>query len=203
MAAADGSRTPRTPAGAALPRESVTRSIHAATLEELAQHGYGRLSVEAVARRAGVGKAAIYRRWPSKVDLAVAVLTAAAVRPGDVVDTGSLRGDVLAFLLAGRAFVSQPLARRIIPDLVAEATRTPELDELLTTTIGAPRRELGAELLRRAVARDELRQDVDFELAMDFIPSALYWRLSVRRATASDADLERLADATVAALRAL
>lgn len=196
--------TPRRPAaGAALPREAVTVAIREAVLIELAEHGYGRMSVEAVARRAGVGKAAIYRRWPAKLDLVVAAVSEAAVRPGDIADTGSLRGDVLAFLRAGRALLEHPLGRRIVPDLIAEAARSPALAELMEHAIGGPRRELAGAIVERATARGEVRAGLDHELALDIFPAALYWRLSVRRGTASDADLEPMADAVVAALRAL
>ena len=193
----------RAPAGAAVPRESVTRAIHVATLQEVAEAGYGRTSVEAVARRAGVGKAAIYRRWPSKLELVIAAVSRAAVRPAEVPDTGSLRGDVHAFLVGGRRLLDDPVGRRVLADLVAEAARVPELDALLTATVGAPRRELASVLLERAVARGELRPELDRELALDVVPAALYWRIAVRRATLTDDDLERLADATTAALRAL
>ncbi|MDO9352421.1 MAG: TetR/AcrR family transcriptional regulator [Solirubrobacteraceae bacterium] len=193
----------RPPAGAAIQRESVTTAIRDAVLIELAEHGYGRTSVEAVARRAGVGKAAIYRRWPAKLDLVMAAVSDAAVRPGDIADTGTLRGDVLSFLRAGRALLGHSLGRRIVPDLLAEAIRTPALAELMDRSIGSPRRELAASLIERAIDRGELRAGLDLELALDIVPGALYWRLSVRRAEAPDADLERMADAVVAALHTL
>jgi AcrR family transcriptional regulator len=181
----------------------VTRAIRDAVLEELAEHGYGRTSVEAVARRAGVGKAAIYRRWPAKLDLVIAAVSSAAVRPDDLQDTGSLRGDVLAFLHAGRALLQHPLGRRIVPDLLAEAARSPRLDEMMERDVGGPRRALATALVERAVLRGELRDGLDLELALDLVPAALYWRVSVRRTPATDADLERLADAVVAGLRTL
>ncbi|MFH8387357.1 TetR-like C-terminal domain-containing protein [Kitasatospora sp. NPDC018058] len=75
----------------------MTQAISAAFFEELASTGYARLSLEAVAKRAGAGKAAIYRRSPSKLDMTVALVTAVAVDTAETADTGTLRGDVHAF----------------------------------------------------------------------------------------------------------
>ena len=91
----------RMPAGPKLQLE-VTEAITDAFFEELADVGYGRLSIDAVARRAGVGKAAIYRRWKSKLDLTVALISDVAVRAIDVPDTGTLLDDVREYLNRGR-----------------------------------------------------------------------------------------------------
>lgn len=75
----------RAPAGAAVLRDEITTAIRRALMQELAAVGYGRLSIEAVARRAGVSKTAVYRRWSSKLDLVLEMVAAAArqaPRPG-------------------------------------------------------------------------------------------------------------------------
>ncbi len=194
---------PRKPSGAALPQAHVTDAIRRATLDELAEHGYGRTSVEAVARRAGVGKAAVYRRFPSKLSLVVGVVSETAVRPEDIPDTGSLVADVRAFLDAAHELLLHPLGSRIIPDLVSEAIRIPELGAVLEQAVGVPRRRLCRQILHRAVERGELPDNLDHELALDLIPAGLYWRISVRRARITDAERGRLAGAVVAGLRAL
>ncbi len=65
----------RAPSGAALLQDDVTAAVRAAVFDELAALGYGRMSIEGVARRAKVGKPAIYRRWPSKQAMVVALVT--------------------------------------------------------------------------------------------------------------------------------
>lgn len=70
---------PPGPAGAAVLRQDVTEAIRAAVLEELAAVGFARMSIEAVARRAGVGKTAVYRRWKSKLHLVLDLVGAFAV----------------------------------------------------------------------------------------------------------------------------
>src|SRR5260370_17176789 len=100
----------------------VTDAITNAFFEELAEVGYGRLSIDAVARRAGVGKAAIYRRWKSKLDITVALISKVAVGAIDVPDTGTLHDDVREYLNRGREALTHRLATKIIPDLLADRT---------------------------------------------------------------------------------
>src|SRR5258705_5729653 len=76
----------------------VTDAITNAFFEELAEVGYVRLSIDAVARRAAVGKAAIYRRWRSKLDITVALTSDVAVAAIDVSDTCNLRDDIREYL---------------------------------------------------------------------------------------------------------
>ncbi|MCM2579928.1 TetR/AcrR family transcriptional regulator [Streptomyces meridianus] len=190
----------RAPAGAAVLQEDVTVAIHAAVLEELAAVGYGRMSIEAVARRAGVGKTAVYRRWKSKLEMTVAVVSQAAVHGLRPPDTGSLRGDVRALLGMLAQALRHPLAAQIIPDLLAEAARNPEIARTLEVTLRAARRDMGEVVIGRAVARGEAPPGVDVELALDMIVGPLYWRLAVARADLPDGWLDSLASAAAAAL---
>src|SRR5271155_602808 len=118
----------------------VTDAITNAFFEELAEVGYGRLSIDAVARRAGVGKAAIYRRWKSKLDIAVALISEVAVGAIEVPDTGTLHEDVREYLNRGRDALTHQLASKIVPDLLAEGTRNPDLTSALLETVRDPRR---------------------------------------------------------------
>ncbi|MCU1640095.1 MAG: TetR family transcriptional regulator [Nocardia sp.] len=170
-----GPRT-RKPAGAAVMQPQVTAAIRAAAFEELADVGYGKLSMEAVARRAGVSKPTLYRRWPGKEQLVLALVEEVAVDAADTPDTGSLRGDLRAFLEAAAAGLTHPLAARIIPDLLAQAMRTPALATALQTGVGEGRRVKVAALLERAIERGELPAEVNLELALDFLLAPLFWR---------------------------
>jgi len=189
----------RTSAGPVLQSE-VTDAIQTAFFEELAEVGYGRLSIDAVAKRAGVGKAAIYRRWRSKLDMTVALTSEVAVAAIDVPDTGSLRGDIRQYLDNACEAIAHPLARHIIPDLLAEATRNPALADALVPTLRTPRRAKAAVLFRRAVKRGELSADSDLEMCMDFLAGPLYWRLAVVHTSTSEDYLDRLTDMVMAAL---
>ncbi|OKH98003.1 TetR family transcriptional regulator [Streptomyces sp. CB02056] len=183
-------------------QDSVTEAIAAAFFEELAAVGYARLSLETVAKRAGAGKAAIYRRWPSKLDMTVALIRAVAVDASEIKDTGTLRGDVLAFLTATADALRHPLPAKIIPDLLAEAVRTPELAQVLLTAVRDPRRSKATDLLERAVDRGELPADLDRELALDLLAGPLYWRLAVVHTATAPDYLDRLTDKLLAAFAA-
>ncbi|MET0702221.1 MAG: TetR/AcrR family transcriptional regulator [Mycobacterium sp.] len=195
------SQTRRTSGGPIL-QDDVTEAIEAAFFAELGRVGYGRLSIDAVAKRAGVGKAAVYRRWRSKLDLTVALVSKFAVAAVDVPDTGSLHGDVRQYLANGRAALMHPLARTIIPDMLSEATRTPELATVLGEAVREPRRAKAAELFERAVRRGELPPETDIGLAMDLMAGPLYWRLAVMQVEVTDEYCDRLATAVVAAVTA-
>lgn len=187
--------TPRRTSGGPVLLDDVTAAIETAFFEELAAVGYGRLSVDAVAKRAGVGKAAIYRRWKSKQDLAVDLVTKVAVAAIDVPDTGTLRGDIRAYLQNGREALTHRLARTIIPDLLAEAARDPDYSATIAGQIREPRRLKAAQLFERARERGEIADDADIDVALDTIGGALYWRQSVMQVDADDDYLDRLTEA--------
>jgi AcrR family transcriptional regulator len=176
---ADDQRSGRVPAGAAVLQADVTEAIRHAFFAELAQCGYGRLSIEAVARRAAIGKPAIYRRWRSKQDMAVALISEIAWAHLDMPDTGSLEGDVIAFLRAEYAVLTDPLAKAIIPDLLSEANRNPALEAALLRAVRDPRRTRAAAIIRRAIERGEVADTLNPDLALDVLAGPLYWRLAV------------------------
>ncbi|TDC41655.1 TetR/AcrR family transcriptional regulator [Micromonospora sp. KC213] len=190
----------RAPAGAAVLRGDITKAIRRALMHELAAVGYGRLSIEAVARRAGVGKTAIYRRWNSKLDLVLETVAAAAGKKLPALDTGTLRGDLaLLFQVVAHA-LSHPLASQIIPDLLAEAARNPTIDETLQRVLRAQQQEIGGRLIARAVDRGELPAGTDLDAAVDLIAGPLYWRLAITRTPLPDTYLDTLVEAVAAAL---
>ncbi|MGW4058705.1 TetR/AcrR family transcriptional regulator [Amycolatopsis sp. NPDC004747] len=190
----------RTPTGAAVLQPEVTQAITDAVLRELADQGYGRLSMEAVAKRAGVGKSALYRRWRSKDEMIAAVVTEFSVTRAAEADTGSLRGDLRETMQALIDWLTHPLFSRILPDLVAEDARNPERSRRTRESIGGQRREVGEAMLRRAIARGELPADLDMEMALDVLAAPIYWRLVVRQAEAEPDYVDRL---VAYALRAL
>jgi len=168
-------------ASAGRPRsEAAHQAILDATLELLAELGFSALTVEGVAQRAGVGKATIYRRWPSKLPL---VVEAFGQLPAfEDVDTGRLEADLKAMLTSYlENFLATPLAT-VYPSLAAERRHNPELGALLDPLLRDRRRPLDA-ALRRAVARGELAADLDLELASDLIVGPVAVRLFFRGTT--------------------
>jgi AcrR family transcriptional regulator len=191
----------RTSGGPVLQQE-VTEAISGAFFEELADVGYGRLSIDAVAKRAGVGKAAVYRRWGSKLELTLELVGQAAVAAIDVPDTGTLRGDIEQYLRNADAALQHRLASKIIPDMLAETVRNPELADALRETIRDPRRSKANQILERAVERGELPADIDYELCLDFLGGPLYWRRTVIQIPTGTDYFSRMADKIRAAMKA-
>ncbi|AUX47993.1 TetR family transcriptional regulator [Sorangium cellulosum] len=196
-------RARRVPAGAAVLQEDVTAAITAAFFREWARVGYAALSIEAVARRAGVGKAAVYRRWPSKLAMASELLLKSGIRVAQVPDTGSLEGDVRALLEGAHRLLRRPLVRRILPDLHAEMRRSAPLARAIRGGLQLERRAMGEALVRRAIARGELPASIDVDLVLDLLPAVLYWRLIVTGMETPPGYLEDLQALTLGALRGL
>jgi len=190
----------RAPAGAAVLRTNLTEAIREAVLEELAAHGYGRLSIEGVARRAGVGKTTIYRRWDSKLEMVLDVVSAIAAQGMASPDTGSLHGDLRAMIGAAAMALRHPLALQIIPDLLAEAARNPQIADTLQAALHETQLGVSAAVLKKAEARGEVPPGTDVQLALDLAIGPLYWRLAVVRDNLPEIYLDQLAGRVAAAL---
>ncbi len=168
---------------AAIPRgrprsERASKAILAATMELLLDQGLHAMSMDEVARRAGVSKATIYRWWPSKERLALDALTAEwASEPGVQPDTGSLRGDLLArFRPWLRQLNRKPFAR-VVAGLVAEAQTNSDFAVMYREYFVQPRRDATRELLVLARDRGEIAADADLEVALDLLYGPIYHRL--------------------------
>ncbi|MFI6465263.1 TetR/AcrR family transcriptional regulator [Streptomyces sp. NPDC050538] len=194
----------RTPAGAAVLREDVTEAIRAAVFEELAAVGYARMSIEGIARRAGVGKTAVYRRWRSKLHLVLDVVSAIAVMGLPTPDTGSLEGDLrMLYEVTSRA-LRHPVASQIIPDLQAEAARNPEIADAMQKALREGQEGVASKILAAAQRRGEIRPGMDEDLALDLISGPLYWRaVVIRSPKLPKGYLGALARATTEGLKAL
>ncbi|WP_250029076.1 TetR/AcrR family transcriptional regulator [Paractinoplanes maris] len=191
----------RAPAGAAVLRSDITVAIRDAVMYELAEVGYGRLSIEAVARRAGVGKTAIYRRWSNKLEMVLEIVSDVAGRSVPLPDTGSFAGDLQLIMMIVSRALQHRIASQIIPDLMAEAARNPQIAETLQKALRTHQQAVGEKLVGQAVARGELPQGTDPDLAVDLILGPLYWRLAVSRTKPDGEYLEKLMAAVTAALR--
>lgn len=191
------------PAGAAVLQRDVTSAITRAVFREIAKTGYAAMTMEAVAKRAGVGKAAIYRRWPSKLPMVADLLSQVGVPLAEIADSGSLQGDVHGFLTQAAALLRHSLVRKVLRDLYSEMERTPLLAATLKQGFQAGRRERVKQILQRAIQRHELRAELDQELALDLLAAPLYWRLVVTKNSTSPGYLDALTALTVAGLKSL
>src|SRR4030095_10575663 len=94
---------------------------------------------------------------------------------------GSLRSDLELLLRVAAKALRHPLASQIIPDLMAEAARNPQIADTLQHALRVNQRDVGVLLIDRAIARGELPVDADPEVAVDLIIGPLYWRLAIAR----------------------
>lgn len=192
----------RKPSGAAVRRADLTEALYRAFFEEWAERGFSALSLERVAARAGAGKAAIYRRFASRMAFAEAAINALGLRMAlPETEKPTLEEDVFDLLIRARAVLRYPLVRRILPDLHAEAARSAEM-RAINDRVAIARREQAEVLLNRAIRRSELPEHVDRELALDLLVAPLYWRMVVRGETPSRLDLAMQSRAITAALKA-
>ncbi|MFI5616958.1 TetR/AcrR family transcriptional regulator [Streptomyces sp. NPDC051567] len=192
----------RAPAGAAVLREDVTEAIRAAVVEELAAVGFSRMSIEGVARRAGVGKTAVYRRWKSKLHLVLDLVELFAADGLPVPSTGSLYGDVRALLEVMSHVLRHPVASAVIPDLLVEAARNPEIADAVRGALRGGERRMAEGIVSEAVARGELPAATDPGRALDLAIGPLYWRQVVVRGEVPRDYLDELARSVVAGLTA-
>jgi AcrR family transcriptional regulator len=161
------------------PREvRLDGAIRAATLELVAEVGIHDFRMDDVAERAGVGKAAIYRRYRSKDELVTATV-AALVSEITVPDTGSTREDLLALMREAVEVYSDPVKAGIMPSLVGAMPQRPELARAVRDGFLAQRRAALRAVLDRGVARGDLRADLDVELALDVLGGPLFYRLLI------------------------
>lgn len=159
------------------------------------------LSIERIARTAGVGKATIYRRWSGKEELFVDVMRAAEPDDPELPGT-SMRDDLVVLLeaLRRRSLLSRSSA--ILHNVHAQMKSSPKIWAAYHASVITPRREQGLEVLRRGRLNGELRADVDLELVNDMFVGPMLTRSVLR----PDADLpeglaEQIVDTVLEGLR--
>jgi AcrR family transcriptional regulator len=171
----------------------IDAAVLRATLAALGELGYGRLTLEEVARRAGTTKPAIYRRWRTRQGLVLAALgrRLGAAKPPD---TGCTLCDLDECL---KVFVAA--FRRMPPDvlgpLFADCAGDRELRATFMTTLFDPPRAAVRETLERAHARGDLRDEVDIDLILDLIGSLVHYRALFGHAPTTDVEIERAVEA--------
>ncbi len=187
---ADASRPPASPGR---PRDhSRDTAIARVALELVAEVGYERLSIEAVASRASTSKATIYRRWPNK-----GALVAAAVRNRDgaevePIDEGSLRGDLLEVLRVMSGNIGA-YDLGLLTGIFAGMRNDPELAQALREGLLADKLGLTTHVFERAVARGEVRPDANL-LFHQIAPAVVIYRLVVQGQSTDEAFLTHLVD---------
>jgi AcrR family transcriptional regulator len=176
--------------------ESKDDAILAAARELLAEEGFDGMTMDAVADRAGTGKATVYRRWPSKVQLTVEAVICArtvGVEIEDVPDTGSLRGDLMAVRLGRPA----DEAAELMHGLMSAIRENPGLASVFHEQFVASRVRLMRGLLDRAQLRGELRPDIDIDMVAAVAPAMISYRKMVAGLKVDDAFVLQMIDSVI------
>lgn len=159
------------------------------------------LSIERIARTAGVGKATIYRRWSNKEDLFADVLRAGEPKDPELPGT-SVRDDLVVLVEALRRRGLASRSSAMLHNVYAQMKSSPKLWAAYHATVVAPRRRLALEVLRRGQENGELRQDLDLELMNDIFVGPMLVRTVMHPDRTLEEDLaERIVDAVLEGLR--
>ncbi|MFC7218608.1 TetR/AcrR family transcriptional regulator [Streptomyces polyrhachis] len=171
------------------------KAILDAVLDQLGSVGWNGLTIEGVAARAQTGKAAVYRRWSSKVDLVADALKAGLPPVEALPDAGSLRGDLigLARMLRSRMYSRSGQALRVLMD-ECDRSHAEHFMELIVGRVIEPGKELTGEIVRRGIARGDVRADATSELVVDVVPAMMMYRHKVTGADLREEDLVRVVD---------
>jgi AcrR family transcriptional regulator len=171
-------------------RVEVDEAILAAAVRLLAEHGYGGVTMEGVASEAGVGKATLYRRWPSKTDLILDAIRSLKPDIGHP-DTGSTRQDLIEITSGAISWRADTELTEVVAAVMAELPRNDELAAVYRSRFLAPRRQETMKVLHRGIERGDIDPDTDVELVLDLLIGAVFYRglLSGGRLDAEIAEL--------------
>ena len=157
--------------------QSTHQKILDATRALLTERPYSELRVEHIATRAGVGKAAIYRRWATKEALCEDLLAELARPNLAIEDSGDTRQDLIAAVRNPiRALTETPFGP-VITSLLSQIASNPALGDPFRATVVQARREETAAVIRRGIARGDLRADADKGMATELLVGPVYFRL--------------------------
>ena len=167
---------------AARPDPRVDRSRQAildATLQLLARDGdVGSLTVEAVAARSGVAKTTIYRRWRDKWELALdAVMIDMLPRLDEPVDVGDTRKELLTFINSVVKMLATPPYGQAMQALVSQIATDPDLARVYREQVVEPRHAELTPVIKRGIARGDLRPDTDVRLIHELLVGPIFYRL--------------------------
>lgn len=192
------SRWTAAPAQASSPRRRgavLERAILEAALEQLGTVGWNGLTMEGVAAGAQTGKAAVYRRWPSKEDLVADALQAGLPDLTESPDLGSVRADLLELCRRAReAMFSRPgfALRSVLHE--CDVTQAERFNRVILGGVIEPTMRLLQDVIHRGIARGEVRPDAANPYVFDAIPAMMMYRSKVCGSEWSDQDLQEMID---------
>lgn len=177
---------------------ALERAILDATLEQLGDVGWSALTMEGVAARARTGKAAVYRRWPSKAELVAEALYSGLPDVSVPPDRGDLREDLIELcrrMLSAMYSPSGCALRAILDE--CDRTDAERFHGLIMGGVIKPGKQLMADVVRRGIERGEVRPDATGELVGDVVPAMMMYRHKVTGGGLAESDLAEVVDQIV------
>jgi AcrR family transcriptional regulator len=176
----------------------VREAVLKATLQAVAEHGADAISISDIARRAEVHETSIYRRWPSKEHLLLDALLDYSEAKLPIPDTGTLRGDLIAFATAVTAYLDSPLGRTL-----ARAMAVAGDDGALAAgraQFWKSRLDLASAMIARAKDRGEVATDLDAATALELVVAPPHFRALLTRQPVDEQAIGNLVDVLLAGL---
>lgn len=173
-----------------------SKKIFDAVFDLLIEGGYAAVTFQAVAERANVGRATIYRRWTDPGSLVAEAVRARAAEQIVAPDTGSLRGELKDVLGQIVQFITSPIGRAAL--LASFGDQTRDSDALPHEARWATRWQDIEPIFKRAKARGEMAADADSEILFAQLAGAIYFRLFVISSLPDDSWIERILDQSLA-----
>jgi AcrR family transcriptional regulator len=157
---------------------AVNRAVLEATLAELVERGYGEMTFESIAARAGVHRSTLYRRWAGKAEVAADALLAHSAVAVPIPDTGSTLDDLEGLAMSIARNIGSPFGEGLVRALVSDASRVPAV-VAAAQTFWTERFALVREVVRRGITRGDLPADLDADAFIESLVSPLFFRLLV------------------------
>ncbi|GAB2468915.1 TetR/AcrR family transcriptional regulator [Streptosporangium sandarakinum] len=169
-----------------------TETIIKATLDLAREVGYAKLSIEAVAARACVGKDTIYRRWSSKAMLFLDAVLTSSSPSLEHRDTGDIMADLREVMVQAVDLLARPPWGPLYRDLIGEAQHNPEVAAALNERFIQPQTADTLARFRTAQEQGRLAPDFDLDLAFEILSGPLYYRLLITQQPMTPAYLDRV-----------
>lgn len=176
-------------------------AILEAVVRLLEAEGYGAITIEGVARQAGVGKQTIYRWWKCKAELVLEAYANHAASKVPIPDRGSLRADLEAFMSAGFKRLTD-ISGPVMRGLMADAVHDEEFRQVLLSALIAKRSGAIKQIFERGRARGEVDESCDLDFACELMLGPMWYRLLLQHGKLDAKFARQLTAAVVAAVGA-
>lgn len=181
--------------------ERSRRAILTAAVALIGEIGYDRVSIEAIAKRAGVGKQTIYRWWPSKGAVALEALDDSLATVVDFRDSGDIVEDLRHHMRGVTQLLGSTQIGPVIQGLIAAAQSDPALSRAHLEKVIQPATVAWRDRIARAQDRGELRADADPETIIDMLFGAMYFRLLLHTRPSEPEHIDAALDIALKGLR--